>query len=134
MRVLGLEPRTYGLKGLGTAHNYLFPLCLHAFYYIKKHYLTIADSLLKVNRRHCREKTDVWVTYELAGTKQHPNREIPFADPSEECRRKLGFQKDVWLCKPLVTAPKKPISKELMNETALIRHYDTSVWERKQGF
>jgi integrase len=43
MRVLGLEPKTYGLKGHITAHKYLSSQYLYAFFYVKKHYTTIAE-------------------------------------------------------------------------------------------
>ncbi len=59
MRVLGLEPKTYGLKGHNTAHKYLSFLYLYAFFYVKKHYATIADSVQTVNRN----RTKLRMTY-----------------------------------------------------------------------
>jgi hypothetical protein len=134
MRVLGLEPKTYGLKGHNTAHNYLSPLFLYAFFYVNNALHNYSRLSAECQQKQSRDNNDVQVTYEIADIESHTNRETSSTQPQEKYRRKLRFQRDVWLCKPLVTVSEVLALTKLTIEITPIRQCYTSVLERKTGF
>jgi len=67
MRALGLEPRTYGLKGRKDSHKYLPYLFLHAFFGVKNQ--IYSHSILIVNWQSTKNpaETDARMTPRTVG-------------------------------------------------------------------
>jgi len=69
MRVLGLEPKTYGLKGRKPTHNYLSLLALYTLLYVKYWLHSGCGLVTDCQLRQNRDKNDVLMTYGISDKK-----------------------------------------------------------------
>jgi len=75
MRVLGLKPKTYGLKGRSTTHKCLSLLVLYSFFYVIEALHNYSTLGADCQQRQNRDKNDVYVTYEVEGKERQAIRQ-----------------------------------------------------------